>query len=91
MAAPRTRRAPAAKPRTLAEVAKDGNRLASLVALRDLLAAQLTGAERDHAALARQFRDVLAEIDTLHIPVEESKVDDLAKRRENRRAEAAGQ
>lgn len=90
MAAPRARRAPA-KPKTLADVVKDGDRRASLISLRDLLAAQLVTAERDHASLARQLAAVLREIDELHTPAEESTVDDLARRRENRRAKAAGQ
>lgn len=79
------------EPKTLPDVVAAGDRRASLEALRDLLAAQLMTAERDHASLARQLRDTLREIDELHTPAEESKVDDLAKRRENRRAEAAGQ
>lgn len=98
MATPRkapAKRAPArkapAKPRTLAEVVKDGDRRSSLTALRDHLAALLVSADRDHAAIARQLTVVLREIDELPNPAEESRVDDIAARRAARLAKAASQ
>ena len=78
-----------AKP--LAEVVAEGDRRASLVALRDHLAVTLQSAERDHAAIARQLTMVLREIAELPNPAEESKVDDLANRRARRISTAASQ
>lgn len=78
-------------PKPLSTVVAEGDRRASLVALRDHLAAQLESSERDQAALARQLTMVLREIAELPNPAEESKVDDLANRRARRISTAAGQ
>ena len=62
----------------LEQVARRGDRLKSLEALRDYLARSLdeTESARDRAALAARFADVLAQIDELAPPVKE--VDPLA-------------
>jgi len=51
----------------LKTAAKSGDRLKALIELRDLLAGRLEGAEadRDVAALSRQFVQVTAEIDEI--------------------------
>lgn len=72
--------------RTLAEVVADGDLRSSLVALRDELAKAIEDADTDKVApLARQLRDVLADLDTLSTP-EVSEVDELRLAREQRRA-----
>ena len=78
-----------AKP--LSAVVAEGDRRASLTALRDHLATQLESSDRDQAALARQLVAVLRELEELPNPAEESKVDDLANRRRRRISAAAGQ
>ena len=75
---------------SLSEVVALGDRRASLVALRDFLAAQLLVAERDVPALARQLTNVLNEIDAIPAPDVESKLDDLGSKRAKRRAAASG-
>ena len=75
---------------SLPEVVSAGDRRASLVALRDFLAAQLLTAERDVPALARQLTNVLNEIDAIPAPDMESKLDDLATKRAKRRAASTG-
>ena len=75
---------------SLSEVVALGDRRASLVALRDFLAAQLLVAERDVPALARQLSNVLNEIDAIPAPDVESKLDDLESKRAKRRAAASG-
>jgi len=74
----------------LQKIVSDGNRWESLVALRDLLAEQLVVASpRDVAALSRQLRDVLTELDSR--PVEKaSPVDELTSRRRTRRGQTTG-
>ena len=84
------RRAPR-QPRTLPDVVADGDRRASLVALRDHLARTLQDTDRDHASLARQLREVIREIDELPPLQQESTVDEISNRRAARRAKAAGQ
>lgn len=76
----------------LVESAASGDRRKALEDLRDTLASAIatTDAGRDIAALARQFSLVLSELDTLQVPKEASKVDDLAARRTRRRS-ASGQ
>lgn len=81
---------PRKKPETLSEFAAAGDRRKSLEALRDLLARQLETADRDVPALARQLREVMADLDALPNPHEKSRVDELNKRRAQRRAKAAG-
>lgn len=66
--------------------AEIGNgRLATLLALRESLAIQIDSADEKTpvAALAKELRNTLAEIDTLEKaqPVEGSVIDELAKRR----------
>lgn len=67
-----------------------GDRRAALEAIRDRLAAELQRARgTGAAAVARELREVLAELEA--IPDEEvSPVDQLARRRAERRARAAG-
>lgn len=77
--------------RSLAEIAKDGERLASLKALRDVLAMSIAEAEpQSMAALARQFQSVLDEIETIENkkgrPGKVTPRDEIAARR-RRRAE----
>ena len=74
---------------TLSGLASGGDRRSTLEALRNLLAVQLETAERDVPALARQLREVMAELDSLPNPQEKSRVDELNKRRAQRRAKAA--
>lgn len=58
----------------------------ALEAIRDRLAAELEEAGgRDVASIARELRLTLAEIENLPSKREESKVDDLTARREQRR------
>lgn len=86
MATRQPRKRPARAPRTvkvksLPEVVADGDRVASLTALRDELARRLVSAEREVPAIARQLLLVLRELDELQPPASESKLDDLANRR----------
>jgi len=75
---------------TLAEAMASGSRRDALVALRDHLAQRLLVADKDAAPLARQLTIVLREIAELPALDKESSLDDLAKRRANRRATPAG-
>jgi len=74
---------------SLRQTSASGNRLATLEALRDVLAAAIDECEsmRDLAALTNRFQSVLAEIDGLK-PGEQKgdAVDEIAKRRAARRA-----
>lgn len=78
--------------RKLSTVVREGDRQRSLETLRDHLAVIVedssTG-KRDKAQLGRLLKDVLAELDELNPVQEESVVDDLARRREARRAAPA--
>lgn len=69
----------------IAVVAATGDRLATLGALRDLLAREIQGCEssRDLAALSRQLTLVLADIEELAPPAAEkgTPLDELRKRR----------
>ena len=66
------------------------SRKAGLEALRDDLAASIESAEtRDKAALARQLAAVLAQIEELPTSGEVTQVDEIAKRRDNRRRAAS--
>lgn len=87
-----------AKP--LVTVAATGNRIATLEALRDRLALAIDGefhpdhgeCKRAHAqmaALAKQLGDVLRELDTLRPRQEASRRDEIAAKRDARRARAA--
>ena len=64
------------QPEGLSGLAATGDRRASLEALRDLL--------------ARQLREVMAELDALPNPNEKSPVDELTRKRDARRSKAAG-
>ena len=94
MAAPRKsaprKRVAVKKVHSLPEVVASGDRVASLVALRDELARRLVSAEREVPAIARQLLMVLRELDDLQPPASESKLDDLANRRATRLATAKG-
>lgn len=73
------------------EAAVTGDRLTTLRALRDHLAAAIDGCDsmRDLAALSRQLADVVAQIDALDPPkTEVSPADEVAQRRARRRAGA---
>ena len=79
--------------RSALRVAVDaGDRVESLTVLRGVLADRLHRAESgsEVAALARQLREVMAEIDALKLRTEESRLDDLAAARAARIAEAQG-
>jgi hypothetical protein len=68
---------------------REGDRLASLRAVRDKLAGELEQAPgREAAPLAKELRAVLAEIDSMAPPEEGSRFDELAARRANRLADA---
>lgn len=79
---------PAKKSTGLVAAAASGDRREALLALRDELARRLVDADRDAAPLARQLTIVLREIEQLPVPGEKSRVDDLAKRRAQRRTVA---
>ncbi|WP_157251108.1 hypothetical protein [Nonomuraea typhae] len=75
----------------LVEEVGSGDRRRALKALRDKLAAELSGSEgRTSAALAKELVAVLRELDSLPLPKEASSVDDLAAKRAARRAGASG-
>lgn len=80
----------------LPTAARSGDRLAALRCLRDRLADEIEQCEssRDVAALSRQLRDTLAEIDALGTGAvrtkEDQLADELARRRLDRRADSAG-
>lgn len=76
--------------RSLSQVVADGDRRASLVALRDHLARALETAEgHGTAALAKQLADVLRELDQIE-PAKESRLDDLRARRAARESATTG-
>lgn len=85
-------RKPVAPPSpTLPQAVASGDRRAALEALRDHLAKQLDQGDRDHAALARQLRETLRDLDELPPLQQESALDDLSNRRAARHAKAASQ
>lgn len=72
---------------SVSEAAESGDRRRSLEALRASLAAAIESSEpRELASLAKQFREVLAELDELPEGQEASLVDDLTARRAGRRS-----
>lgn len=79
--------------RKLPSVAADGDRRATLVALRDRLAADIEACEskRDMAALSQRLMDVLEQLDNLPADEKVSPVDEIAKRRADRRGRSQGQ
>jgi hypothetical protein len=79
----------------LRDVVSDGDRLESLRALRDRIAATIdaTDSARDVAALSRQLTDVLQQIEAIEKATPGRKgtpLDELAKRRAGRGAGAKG-
>ena len=76
----------------LAEAVAQG-RLQGLLALRDVLAAQVLASKpKETAALARQLRDVLRDIDELQRSQRKgSRVDELASKRASRVAGSSDQ
>lgn len=76
----------------ITDAATSGNRLNTLVALRDRLAADIEAATtaRDVSMLTKELTNVLREIDAIPTADSESKVDEIAKRRAERQA-AVGQ
>lgn len=76
----------------LVTAAKSGDYLATLTALRDRLAEEITNTTsgRDLASLSKQLTDVLREINDMPDPTGESKADEIAQRREERRRAAQG-
>lgn len=76
----------------LIDAAKSGDRLATLIALRDRLADEIenTTSGRDLAALSKQLTDVLTQIAEMPEPNKVSKADEIAQKREERRR-AVGQ
>lgn len=78
-------------PDSVSAAAVTGDRLKTLVALRDRLAQDIDNpmtSPRDRAALSRQFTAVLSEIAEEATPTKESPLDELRKRREARRRSA---
>ncbi|MEV4474660.1 hypothetical protein [Nonomuraea sp. NPDC049504] len=74
----------------LLKAIESGDRRASLQAIRDRLANELRAAEgRDAAAIAKELRATLAELDALP-GEEEDALDQLAARRADRIADAQG-
>lgn len=73
---------------TLTEAAKSGDKRATLIALRDILAKTIEECEsgRDMASNTKRLMEVMAEIDALPDPNAQkvSKHDRLKKRHENR-------
>lgn len=69
----------------------EGDRRAALEAIRDKLAAELEAASgRDAAAIAKELRSTINELESLPGGKEVSRLDELAARRADRRADAAG-
>lgn len=78
--------------RKLSAVVARGDRRASLEAIRDRLATELTVAEgREVASVAKELRETIRELDGLPLPGEVSGVDQLAKKRASRRRPASGE
>ncbi|MEU6580657.1 hypothetical protein [Nocardia sp. NPDC046763] len=73
---------------SFSSVIQSGNRLDSLIALRDRLARAIERCSaRDLSPLSRQLTALLAEIEKLQAPEKEgSKLDDIAAARAKRRA-----
>ena len=77
---------------TVHQAVQQGDRVASLRALRDVLAASIDGSDsgRDVAALAARLMDVLAQIDVAEkasAPVKGTPLDELRNRRDARGSE----
>ena len=82
-------RKPAEAPETLAGAVGAGDRVKALQRLAETLVSTIETAEPSSVAtLARQLRETMAELASLDVPTEESFVDEIAKRRADRRASA---
>lgn len=72
----------------LIDAAKSGDKRATLIALRDILASTIQNCEsgRDMASNTKRLMEVMAELETLPDPTEKkvSKHDRLKQKRENR-------
>lgn len=70
----------------------EGTRRGRLIALRDSLEAVMNEGvgPRDMAAISREYRAVMAELDALPSTQEVSAADEIAERRSRRRAGSAG-
>ena len=72
----------------LVKAAKSGDKRATLIALRDILAQTIQNCEsgRDMASNTKRLMEVMAELETMPDPAEqkESKYDRLKKKLENR-------
>ncbi len=75
----------------LAGIAKSGDRLATLEALRDRLAAEIDECQHRHdlASLALRLTDVLQQIDSMPQTQKVSRADEIAERRAARRGAGA--
>lgn len=74
----------------LSDEIASGDRQRALEALREAVAAQLEEAEpKEAAALSRELRQILGELDKLSAGARGDSVDDLAARRAARRSDAA--
>jgi hypothetical protein len=71
----------------IADAASTGNRLATLEALRDRLAAEIDqcDTQKDLAALVLRLTDVLEQIDSMPSTQQVSAADEIAERRAARR------
>ena len=77
---------------TLLRVVPGGDYAASLAAIRDVLTDRLADAgARDAAALSRELSRVLTELEALRAPEEADPVDEIARRRAARLADASSQ
>lgn len=74
---------------SLSEVAKNGSRLETLIAIRDRLAEDIDGATnaRDVAALTKQLADIVREIDEMPEAAAATPADEIAERRKQRLAQ----
>ncbi|HTX96497.1 MAG TPA: hypothetical protein VME67_17505 [Mycobacterium sp.] len=82
---------PAGRRQLLADVARTGDRLATLQVLRDRLAADLdaTHDPREVAALALRLSETLKDLDQIPSPQQVSTADEISQRRARRRTRAA--
>ncbi|WP_433382777.1 hypothetical protein [Streptosporangium sp. CA-115845] len=77
--------------RRVSTVVAEGDRRASLKAIRDKLARELHGASgRDAAVIAKELRATISELDGLPGGEEVNPIDDLAAQRARRIADAQG-
>jgi len=79
------------RPTNLTGVVATGDRVKSLEALRDVLAARLLASEDDRvvAPIAKQLSDVMRELEALTPPKVTDQVDEQRRKREERRAKVS--